>query len=107
MQLLTTVRNGSLTALRVAIRVENELVQDGGQTAAHDGTQPINLETINRVHLVKKIGFHLNILIFCYPMRVPFIHYESRTKRSHRVERGSGRWQLFSNLHKNQKKKEH
>jgi hypothetical protein len=30
--------------LRVAIRVENELVEDGRQTATHDGSQPINLE---------------------------------------------------------------
>jgi hypothetical protein len=41
---LTSIGDGSLTALRVAIRVENELVEDGRQTATHDGSEPINLE---------------------------------------------------------------
>lgn len=41
---LTAVRDGRLTALRITIRVEYELVQDAGQTAAHDGPEPINLQ---------------------------------------------------------------
>ena len=42
-QLLTTIGDGSLAALRVAIRVEYKLVQDTSQTTTNDGSEPINL----------------------------------------------------------------
>ena len=48
---LTAVRDGRLTALRITIRVEYELVQDTGQTTANDRSQPINLQIYNKKKL--------------------------------------------------------
>jgi len=39
---LTSV-DGSLPALGIAVRIENEFVQDGRQTSSDDGTEPEDL----------------------------------------------------------------
>lgn len=40
---MSTSVDGSLAPLGASVRVENELVEDGGQTSADDRTQPVDL----------------------------------------------------------------